>query len=128
MVLRSWFNLIPKKDVTLIAAGHFSSRQTDECFRHIYKAHDPVHGHARLFSGPPAFPFFRNANNQRAVDSAGIKEAFASREHTAVVGAVDDDGVIGVSTRFEIGEDSSNLGIHLLDCIDVGCVGHSHVG
>ena len=71
---------------------------------------------------------FGNAHDERAVDAAGVAEAFAAGEHTAVVGVVDHDSTVGEAVLFKFSEALTDLFIHVLDRIRVLGVGLADLG
>ena len=128
MVFRGLLDSVAEKNPALVALWDLGAGETEEGLGHVDKAYDAVDRHPRLFRRPEALPFFRNSNDEGAVDSAGIEEALAAGQDTAVVGAIDDNGVLLVSVFLQLREDVSHLGIHSLHGIGVGGIGQPHLG
>ena len=84
-----------------------------------------------VIGGAEVFEFFGNVHKERHVETGVRGPAFAARHAGAVVGPVENNGIVGEAIGGELREDSAGVGIGGGDAVvvkrpiaaDLGCVG-----
>ena len=129
MIIGWRFGIGTKKDPSLKVFLHCRPSQANPGFRHIDETDDPIDGGSGLFPlRIKVIPFGGDADDQRTMDSTGIKESFASGKYPTVVGIVDDDCILVKVVSLEVLDCLTDQRIHFGDGACIFGVGVSHFG